>query len=148
MSVPSIHHWPPYCLWRWPCSKIEFPRSRCVAGSRCDSGPGAVPQQLIVPVRAGILQHLLQLGLVRAGRELETLEVPARSEILSLLPEEARRRAVSLISESLPNRAQPYRLRELVCGAAPSVPETHAASRSSWPSISLFNQRTDAHHSR
>lgn len=108
-------------------------------------GPGTVPQQLIVPPSgAGILQHLLQLGLVRAGRELETLEVPARSEILSLLPEEVRRRAVSLISEALPNRAQPYRLRELVCGAAPSVPETHAASRVQLAQYLVAQPKTDA----
>ncbi len=95
---------------------------------------------------------------MRVSADSNQLEVPTRSELLSLLPEAARQKAVSLIAESLPIRSQRYRLRELVCGAAPSTPEEHANIRvqlaqylASLPKIDakclqLIRQGADAAH--
>ena len=122
-------------------------------------GPGPVPHSLLAShCDAAALQQLLQLGLVRVSPDSNQLEVPTRSELLSLLPEAARQKAVSLIAESLPIRSQRYRLRELVCGASPSTPEEHANIRvqlaqylASLPKIDakclqLIRQGADAAH--
>lgn len=93
-------------------------------------GPCPVPSSLLASnCDAAALLKLQQLGLVRVESESRHLEVSARSELLSLLSEAVRQKAVTLIAESLPVRSKRHRLRELVCGAPPSTPEVYATIR-------------------
>jgi tetratricopeptide (TPR) repeat protein len=108
----------------------RIPAALPVLAAAAILGPGPVPRSLLAAkFEAETLQHLLQLGLMRASRDLEHQEVPARTELLSLLSVEIQRTAVARLAETLPSRAPRYRLRELVCGAAPSPPDDYATSR-------------------
>lgn len=106
------------------------PAARTVLASGAILGPCAVPRSLLAQMGAPeTLLHLERLGLVRPGQDATVVEVPARQELLSLLPKDVQQAAVSAITKSLPERVPRYRLRELVCGAVVSAPDEFAASR-------------------